>query len=453
MATVGLNASNYGGFKIVYGNRIVEAVKRHEGQWNQMQTIQGNTDQYRFFLEMQGVTNLGNTVEGANFRTPNAPVVLQPFVGYKVYECPVELTDVVYALAKGDRGSIRSATEHLIRSAVSQSMRYREVMHYLDGTGVVGVLTGTTTVATTTMSITGYDAVVTTRSTDRTGINQGIWAGGTYDIVDQTTFAVKGQVTIANQNDPTSSGTLGNFTLAAPGFPASTNAGDLLVWSGAFGIAYDGLSNLIDNDVSGTFQGINFSLNPLAKAWISTVNQNGGTLRTLTPSLFIRSLQGIFEKMGNSGDSNFDAGMTAANLQVLANPAMAEQITGLYQVTTAAANSAATSASPNLVRGTPETRKWGNGSLSLATPFGDLTVKLKNNCPQSTVFGVDYSQIKFVQSMPLDWRPGLDRMFNPSQIGAVRTAQLYEVGLPIIEDRRSSFKIGDITTVAGNSGN
>lgn len=453
MTTVGLNAANYGGFKIVYGNRIVEAVKRHEGQWNQMAVIPGNTDQYRFFLEMQGVTNLGNTVEGANFRVPNAPVVLQPFVGYKVFACPVELTDVVFALAKGDRGSIRSASEHLIRSAVQQSMRYREVMHYLDGTGVVGVLTGTVTAATTTMSITAYDGVVSARSSDRTGINQGIWAGATYDIVDQTTLTVKGQVTVANQNDPTSSGTLGNFTLQSPGFPASVNTGDLLVWQGTYGIAYDGLSNLIDNDVSGTFQGITFSSNTLAKAWISTVSANGGTLRTLTPSLFIRSLQGIFEKMGNSGDGNFDAGMTAANLQVLANPAMAEQIMGLYQVTTAAANSNTTSASPNLVRGTPDSRKWGNGALTLATPFGDLTTKLKNNCPQSTIYGVDYSQIKFVQSMPLDWRPGLDRMFNPSQIGAVRTAQLYEVGMPIIEDRRSSFKLQDITTVATNSGN
>lgn len=450
MATVGLNAANFGGFKIVYGNRIIEAVKRHEGQWNQMQTIQGNTDQYRFFLELQGVTQLGNTVEGANFRVPNAPVVLQPFVGYKVFECPVQLTDVMYALAKGDRGSIRSATEHLIKSAVGQSMRYREVMHYLDGTGVVGTLQGTVTAASTVMTIDPYDATTTGRSTDRAGINQGIWPGATYDIYS-TAGAFVGNVTVASQATP--SGNQGVFNLASPGFPAGVSTGMVLVWSGTYGIAYDGLSNLIDSDVSGTFQGINFSTNPLANAWISTVNQNGGTPRTLTPSLFIRSLQGIFEKMGNSGDANFDASMTAANLQVLANPALAEQITGLYQVTTAAANTAATSASPNLVRATPESSKFGNGSLALATPFGTVTTKLKNNCPQSVCFGVDYSQIKFVQSMPLDWRPGLDRMFNPSQVGAVRTAQLYEVGLPIIEDRRACFKIGDLTTVPGNSGN
>lgn len=449
MATVGLNAANFGGFKIVYGNRIVEALKRHEGQWNQMQTIQGNTDQYRFFLELQGVTQLGNTVEGANFRTPNAPVVLQPFVGYKVFECPIELTDVVFALAKGDRGSIRSATQHLIKSALGQSMRYREIMHYLDGTGVVGVLGGTVTAGTTTMTVGAYDATAG-RSTDRTGIQQGVWPGAVYDVYSAA-GAFIGEVTVASQSDP--SGATGIFTLAAPGFPAGVSVGDLLVWKGSYGIAYDGLNNLVDNDVSGTFQGITFSSNPLANAWVSTVSAAGGTPRTLTPSLFIRALQGIFGATGNSGDSNFDAGMTAAGLQVLANPALAEQITGLYQVTTAAANSAATSASPNLVRGTPETKKWGNGSLSLATPFGDLTVKLKNNCPNSQCFGVDYSQIKFVESMPLDWRPGLDRMFNPSQIGAVRTAQLYEVGIPIIEDRRTSFKISDLTVVNTNTGN
>lgn len=451
---VGMTAANSGLLKTRYRDKWIEAIKRHEGQFNRMPTIEGKTDRYEWPMEMQGITSVGNSAEGQAFRTPDAPAVVRPFVGYKVFDGAVQITDVIRALAKGDAGSFRDASQHLIKSAVSQSMRYREFMHYLDGTGIVGVLGGVVTVATTALTINGFDAVTTTRLTDRTSINAGIWANATYDVVDQTTLLVKGQVKIASQNDPITSGTLGSFTLASPGFPVGCATGDLLVWRGAFQLAYDGLSNLIDNDVSGTFQNVNFTTTPIAKAWVSTVLTNGGTLRALVPSLFIQAVQGGFEKMGNSGDS----GYSAANLQVLANPAMALQFMNLYQVTGAAANSltqtAAGAASPSLVR--MEAGGKGvvnNASLKMATPFGDIQLELKNNCPQQVIFGVDYNQLAFIETLALDWRPGVANMFNPSQVAPVYTAQLYEIGLPVIFDRRGMFKILDVTTNAGNTGN
>lgn len=455
--SVGLTTGNSNLLKIKYRDRWIEAIKRHEGQFNKMPIIAGNTDRYEWPMEMQGITSLGNAAEGQAFPTPDAPQVIRPYVGYKVFHAAVQLTDVIRALAKGDAGSFRSASDHLVKSAVSQSMRYREFTHYLDGTGIVGVLAGTVTSGTTALTVNGYDAVVATRTTDRTSINAGVWPSATYEIYDQTTLTSKGTVTIANQNDPTSSGTLGAFTLASPGFPAGCATGDLLVWRGAYGLGYDGLNSLIDNDVSGTFQNVNFTSNPIAKAWISTVLANGGTLRTLTPSLFIRALQGGFEKMGNSGDS----GYSADRLEVLANPALAEQFMNMYQVTGAAANSVGTSsasattpvAQGSLVRLTPESTKVGNSAMAMTTPFGDVKVNMKNNCPQQQVFGVDYSQTAFIQSRALDWREGVANMFNPSQVAAVYTAQLYEVGQPCVFDRRGMFKISDITTVAGNSGN
>lgn len=446
---VGLTVGNSNLLMTKYRKKIVEAVKRHEGQFNKIPVIEGNTNRYEWAMETQGVTSLGWAVEGQAFPTANAPVISRPFVGYKVFNANVQVTDVALALAKGDATSFRSASEHLIRSAVSQSMRAREVMHYLDGSGIVGTINGTVTAGTTALTVNGYDAVVAFQSTDRTSINAGIWAGAIYDIVDQTTLLVKGQITIANQNDPITSGTLGSFTLASPGFPAGVASGDLLCWAGSYGLVYNGLSALIDNDVSGTFQGITFASDTLAKAWISTVQTNGGTLRTLTPSLFIRSLQGGFEKMANSGDN----GYSAANLEVLANPALAEQFMGMYQVTGAAANSAATSASPNLVRLTPESTKVGNSAMTMTTPFGDIKLNMKNNCPQQVVFGVDYSQLGFIQSQALDWRPGVSNMFTPSQVASVRTAQMYEVGECFVFDRRGMFKISDLTTNALNSGN
>jgi hypothetical protein len=136
---------------------------------------------------------------------------------------------------------------------------------------------------------------------------------------------------------------------------------------------------------------------------------------------------------------------------------MAESFTNMYQVTGAAANSltqtSAGASTPNLVRLSPESTKVGNSALTITTPFGDVKLNMKNNCPQQVVFGVDYSQTAFIQSRALDWREGVANMFNPSQVAAVYTAQLYEVGQPAIFDRRGCFKIVDITTVAGNSGN
>lgn len=449
---VGLTVGNSNLLMTKYRKKIVDAVKRHEGQFNKIPTMEGNTNRFEWAMDNQGITSIEFAVEGQVFPTPNAPSVTRPFVGYKVFNAAVQVTDVALALAKGDATSFRSASDHLIRSAVNQSMRLREVIHYQDGTGIQGVLTGTVTAATTAMSITPFDAVITTRATDRTSINAGIWPGATYDIVDQTTLLVKGQVTVANQNDPTSSGTLGAFTLAAPGFPVGCATGDLVVWRNSFGLVYNGLSVLIDNDVSGTFQGVTFATDTLAKQWVSTVSANGGTLRTLTPSLFIRALQGGYALMGNTPD-----GYSAARLEVLANPAMAEQFLGLYQVTGAAANSltqtAAGAASPNLVRLTPDSKVVGNSALAITTPFGDIKLNMKNTCPQGSIFGVDYSQLGFIQSQSLDWRPGVANMFTPSQIASVRTAQLYEVGECFVFDRRGMFKILDVTTVATNSGN
>lgn len=447
---IGLTAANVGVLRPKFSDKWIEATKRHEGQFNKMRKIAGHTNQYKWPLMTQDMTSVGNAVEGQAFPTPDNPVVLQPFVGYKVFHGALQITDVVQALATGDAGSFRAANEMYIKSGMRAAMRYREVTHYQDGTGVQGVLSGTVTAGTVTMGISPYDAVLTSRSTDRTSVNAGIWPGATYDIVDQTTLLVKGQVKVIRQNDPTSSGTIGNFTLAAPGFPAGCAVGDLVVWRDSFGVAYDGLSSLIDNDISGTFQGLPFSSNPSYSTQIATVSSGGGTGRALTPALIYAMLQGGVDKFGAGVDG--DGAYDASKLEVLANPAMAIQFANIYQVTGAAVNQAGTVASAGTIRYSENTKKFGNSSLSMATPFGDVTLMLRSNCPQSVIFGVDYSQLAFIESRPLGWRKAVDGNFTPSQVAATNTAQLYEVGQPIIFDRRGCFKLLDITYSTTNSG-
>lgn len=469
MAGVGQTAANYGMFKTVWSNRLVNATKRHEGQWNEMEEITGNTDQYRFFLKLVGTTSLGNLPEGANFKPPKQAITIQPFVGYKQFACSIQITDVLKALAKGDRGSLQAATKMTVNDAVQQSMRYREGAHYLDGTGIVALLGPTPTAASTNMPVTQFNGGSGGASPsanvaipfgsqaqfDRGALTPMIWGNADYDILSPT-GVYRGTVTVTDEADPTFLGTTphyseGNFTIAAPGLPAGVTVGDLVVWSGSFGTMYDGLDNLLDNDISGTFQGITFT-SPFTRKYISTVLSNGGVPRAITQGLFIEALQGIFQKTGNSGDENYAANMTSANLQVLANPTMAEPIVGIYQVTSTAANSAGAMGTNGAYRLMTGDKKMGNGTLTIATPFGDVTIKLKNNCPEGRLFFVPYDQLKIVMSRRLDWRAGVDGVFSPSQIGTVNTAQLLEVCQPIVEDRRHGAKILDIATTSFNSG-
>lgn len=466
----GQNAANFGMFKTVYSNRLVEATKRHEGQWNKMDEVQGNTDQYRFFVKLVGTTSLGNLPEGANLRPPKQAITIQPYVGYKQFACNIQITDVLKALAKGDRGSLQAATKMTVNDGLQQSMRYREGAHYLDGTGIVALIGPNPTAGSTTMPVTQFNGGTGGSSPavnvdipfgsqaqwDRGGLTPMIWGNGDYDIYSPT-GVLRGTVTVTDEDDPTLLGTSpkfseGQYTIAAPGLPTGVTAGDLVVWSGSFGTMYDGLDNLLDNDTSGTFQGVDMS-QPFTRKYTSVVLSNGGVPRVLTQELFIEALQGIFQRTGNSGDENYAADMTSRNLEVLANPTMALPIVGIYQVTASAANSGGALGTNGSYRLQGSDRKLGNGSLTIATPFGDITIRLKNNCQEGRIYFAPYDQLKVVMSRRLDWRPGVDGVFTPSQLATVNTAQLLEVCQPFVEDRRRGAKILDIATIGQNSGN
>lgn len=444
MANVGLDLAQANLLMTRYEKKIIECVRRDEGQFNKIPVRPANTDRIEWRLKVAGVTSMGNTLEGARFRRPNAPVTVTSFVGQKYFDAAIQITDAALGIANGSDTNFKAAAEYLISDAMNQALRYREGMHYLDGTGIVGVLGGTVTAGTTTMTVSGYDANTSTRSTDRTSVNAMIWPNGVYDIYSYSGLSYLGSVTVVNQNDPTSSDTLGNFTISSPGFPSGVSSGDLLVWQGSFGLAYEGLSSLIDNDVSGTYQGLTFSSNPQAKVWVSTVSSNGGTPRSLTPSLLYRTQMAAYNRMAGSP-------VPAGKLEYICNPSMAEQFYNMFNVGVAA-SAAATSASPSINRITPDTDKVGQASMTFISPFGEMKLNMRYHCPQAVVFGVDYSQLAFRQSKQLGWRPSMSNMFTPSQIAAVRTAQLYEIGQVCVEERRHMIKLSDLTYVTSNSG-
>jgi hypothetical protein len=430
-----------------YNKRIIECVRSDEGQFAKVPVKPAKTLRIEGRLKVAGSTSLGNTTEAANFREVSVPQTVTYFFGQKILDANTEITDAALGIISGGETNFAASSEYVISDLVSQVLRYREGIHYLDGTGIVGVLGGTVTAGTTAMTVSGYDGTLTTRATDRTSVNAMIWPNGQYDIYDSSTFVKHGTVTVLNQNAPTSSNTLGNFTLAAPGFPAGVATSDLLVWKGAWSLAYNGLSVLIDNDVSGTFQGVDFTANPMAKVWQSTVLANGGTPRALTPALIMAAQRGRKDKMSGSPSPG-------GELEFVGSNSIGEQVYNMFNIGGIAANvtSAGTNVYSSAMRINPSDKEVGSDALTLITPYGKVKFNMKYHCPNSVLFGVDYNQLGFYQSKPLGWRPAVSNMFTPSQANATRTAQMYEIGEVAVEDRRHMFKILDIAYEATNSG-
>jgi hypothetical protein len=170
----------------------------------------------------------------------------------------------------------------------------------------------------------------------------------------------------------------------------------------------------------------------------------------LTPSIFFQAQQGAADKMLGAAK-----GGSPASLEYLANTAMAQQFYNMYNVGGIQANVTSFTANtqnPSNNRIDPSSPKVGQPSLTFTSPFGDVKLNLRYHCPQQSIFGVDYSQLGFIVSKELGWRPGVENMFTPSQTASVRTAQLYEVGQVAVFERRHMIKINDLTYTTTNSG-
>ncbi len=434
-----------------YNKRIIECVRSDEGQFAKVPVKPAKTSRIEGRLKVAGSGSLGNTSEGAAFREVSTPQTVTYFFGQKILDANTEITDAALGIISGADTNFASSSEYVISDLVSQVLRYREGIHYLDGTGIVGVLGGTVTAGTTAMTVSGYDGTLASRATDRTSVNALVWPNAVYDIYSASTLTKLGTVKVLNQNAPTSSNTLGNFTLANTGgfngFPVGVTSGDLLVWNNSYSLAYNGLSVLIDNDVSGTFQGVNFTTDPMAKVWQSTVLANGGTLRALTPALIMAGLRGRKDKMAGSPNP-------AGELEFVGSNSIGEQVYNMFNVGGIAANitSAGANVYPSINRISPSDKEVGSDAMTLLTPYGKVKFNMKYHCPNSVLFGVDYNQLGFYQSKPLGWRPATANMFTPSQSNATRTAQMYEIGEVAIEDRRHMIKWLDISYEATNSG-
>lgn len=416
---VGMNISNANLLMRKYEKAIVECVNLEADLFGQIPTEMWEGERIEYRLETAKMSSLGNTSEGAAFPSPNLPILVTAFVGRKFLHASAQLTDGVMAAARGGANSFRSSTESVVRGLAEAVAAYKEGMLFLDGTGIVATISdvGSGAGDTTNILLSGLDS---SRDDDTHPVKM-VWPKGVYEVRDESnSYALLGYVTIANIDPLSASASTASVDLESPGLPASVANGDVLVWKDCYNIAYEGLSNLVDNDTSGTFQGVTYSSDPSASSYTSMVLGNSNTLRAMTPSLFRQFLQGMREKAGKKA---------LQGLRFVCHSAQLSKFADMFEGSIVTNNGS---------------EAVGNGSVTLNTPFGQVKLEPNDFCPPSTIFALNVSELKFVQQKALGWRPGINGPFNPSQVAAVQTAQMYEIGQVMVRDRRRLGKILDL---------
>lgn len=415
---VGMNISNANLLMRKYEKAIVECVNLEADLFGQIPSEMWEGERIEYRLETAKMSSLGNTSEGAAFPAANLPILVTAFVGRKFLHAAAQLTDGVMAAARGGAHSFRSSTESVIKGLAESVAAYKEGMLFLDGTGRVATLgAGAAAAQTSNVLLTGMDS---TRADDTHPVKM-VWPKGVYEVRDEdNSYALLGYVTISNIDPLSAAASTASVDLEAPGLPTGVAAGDVLVWKDCHSIAYEGLSNLVDNDVSGTFQGVDFTTDLSASSYTSMVLSNSNTLRAMTPSLFRQFLQGMREKAGKKA---------LQGLRFICHSAQLSKFADMFEgsIVTNNGNEAV-----------------GNGSVVLNTPFGQVKLEANDFCPPSTIFALNVNELRFVQQKALGWRPGINGPFNPSQTSAVQTAQMYEIGQVMVRDRRRLGKILDL---------
>lgn len=415
--SVGMNISNANLLMRKYEKAIVEAVNLEADLFGQLPERQWEGDRLEYRVETAKMTSLGNTTEGADFPNADLPLLVTAYTGRGFLHASAQLTDGVMAAARGGDGSFRSSTESVVRGLAQSVAAYKEGMLFLDGTAIVATIGGSPSAADTTITLTGRDS---TRSVDTHPVKM-VWPRGIYEVRDESnSYALLGYVQVTRITPLSAVGSTATVVVSAPGLPTGVAAGDVFVWRDCYNIAYNGLANLVDNSVSSTFQGIDFTTDVSASSYTSMVLGNSDTLRALTPSLFRQLLQGLREKGGSKALNG---------LKFVCHSAQLTKFADMFEGTIQTSNG---------------NESVGNGSVTINTPFGACTLTANDFCPPDTVYALNLNEIEFTVQKQLGWRPGLNGPFNPSQSAAVQTAQMYEIGQVRIKDRRLCGKILDL---------
>lgn len=419
-----------------YKNLIVDCVPKASGEFNQVGVETVKTNRYEWRIKVRGSTSMGATVEAADFQAPDSPETVTTFSGYTIFNGNYQLSDVAKAVIDGSETNFASALRYLVEDAMDQSLLFREGFFYGNGTGEVGTIAS---VASPNVRVIGYAAG---RSVNPSVL---VMEGGYYDVYDSTLATNRGQIKVNYKNNaPQSAGTAIDVVCdTTVGLPAGTTAGDRLFWVGqpggvsSFGLVPQGLNSIIDNDVSGTFQGVTFATTPRAGKWVSSVLSNSGTLRPMTATIMNQAIQAQAEVYTGRPIDQLNT------LKWIANEVQAIPFYNMFP-------GSATAATPLVTR--PDDMAVGNSARTFNGPLGTIKLNFRRECPFSTVYGTDYSNMVNAERLKLDWRDPSVFMLNPN--AATRIAQLYAIFQMCVKERRHMVRIDDLsyTLVSGNRG-
>jgi len=196
---------------------------------------------------------------GNSYSQPVAPTTQSMWVGI-AYQAKAMYTDGFMLNDLTSKEALINATQ-LRELAVENFMKYQNYYAGGVGNGAVAFVT----------SVTGGTFTGTTAAQVASGYTKGahrLVKGVTYDIVDESSFAVVGTIT------PTANGTnSATVTCTSTGLP--NNSGALVVEQGAYNKVPRGLAYLINNTAR-TFQGLDTT--SIAELNSSVVDLNGSAL-------------------------------------------------------------------------------------------------------------------------------------------------------------------------------
>lgn len=430
-----------------YRNVIEKAVKVAPTSFNLVQTMEWEGERIEWRHETALIPSVGFNREGGSYPVAQDPVLVSPFVGRKFLDGSAQATIAAMRAARGGGNSFANLISYLTEGLTKSYIQLRNVAYAGDGSGVLGYILGS---SATEAGLTESSTTVTsghrfirvgwqladgtafpTNTPPRNPINpvRAMWPGAVLDVIDEdTSDNVLGQVTVRNPIGFGSARSAAYFEIgngSTGGLPSSTAVGDPLVKTGGLGLAYDGLGSLIDDDVTGTFQGVDYTANPTARLLVSTVLTGGGTKRDLSQELLNRLFQGVSERSDG-------AGTIPGDLKVQGHSAMMHEFNKLYL---------------GEIRITPSDKVAGSSVSAIATPFGNAELKPDNFLAPGTLYFVDTSKLGFVVQQPMMFVPvaqGTSGNWVYSRAASVLEAKIYEIAQMCIYDRTTSGKIEDL---------
>ena len=345
--------------------------------------------------------------DGGNFQVPDH----QSHVPFKVFTTniggAVQLSDNVLAAGSGGENNAVDVIKSEMETITKTLLKVENGAFPRDGTGILASVRGSSTAGVDTPTAGDTSVFV---SDLRLLITKGI-----YEVRDpNNNFNLIGNVTLTKRNNTITTGSFGNYaniTIAAPGLPAGTQAGMVLVKQSTYGVALTGLEKLVDNSPV-ILQGVDAGQYP---EWTSPVIPSNGN--PLDATLFRQLLAAI--KQGAEEEQE------SLNLVWLTNNWQLIEVEELYE--------------EDLRIQVGDSKK--GMPVTLQTAFGTVRPETDPDFPFQEHICINPSALFLAQQSELHWRGIGGQNLVPSQQAAVHNGTVWMSEQLYITNRKTCGKI------------